>query len=300
MAPVRHGRIAAVLVAALGAPHGPWKVEDFPDPVTQPLLCGRNVSGWICDPDHVLGPLSGVDDQLRAISTQTSVLCGAGKLPFQMGVAVVGALDRTDRAAVAQDAVPPAPVAVRALGGWGPQALATDAERFAEQLGNTWAIGQERCNNGIMLLLVVQDSVVVLKTGPGARDALPDDTVVAILQDMRSALRGGDWAAAVRGGVHDVGLALRGEYRREPDFPLWVRVLVVAGGSLGLLLSPVLLACLIYPVVYCCSPAPEGEIKQLRFAPQRLIRLYLGVDDDHETPELPLSGPFRARSAPAL
>ena len=41
--------------------------------------------------------------------------------------------------------------------------------------------------------------VAVLKTGPGARDSLADDTVIAILQDLRAQLRGGDWGPAVRG-----------------------------------------------------------------------------------------------------
>jgi len=288
--PMAPAVLAGVLVAALAAPHGPWKVEDFPDPVTQPFLCGRNVSGWICDPDHILGAriLDDADEQLRVISTQTSVLCGAGKLPFQMGVAVLGAMDRSSGNV---DAVPSGPEAARALGSWSPRALAAEADLFTERLGNAWAIGQERCNNGIMLLVSVQDAVAVLKTGPGARDSLADDTVIAILQDLRAQLRGGDWGPAVADGVRDVALALRGEYRRTPDLPVWVRVAVVLLGAVGLLLAPAVLACLAYPFVYCCMPAGEPGAKQPFFAPRRLLRLYLGTEDE-ATPDLPRAAPL--------
>lgn len=289
----------AVFALVIGAdPHGPWKVEDFPDPVTQPLLCGRNVSGWICDPDRFLSPeaLNEVDESLRSISTQTSVLCGAGKLPFQMGVAVLGSLDQG--IAASQAAVPDDPDAVRALGSWGPKALAKDAQRFTEQLGNTWAIGQERCNNGVMLLIVANDHVAMLKTGPGARDSLPDDHVIDILNDMRASMRAGEWEKAVQSGVRDVGLALRGEYRKAPELAIWIRLLVIVLGSGFLIGSPALLACMIYPFVYCCIPEGSdkgGELKQLSLAPRRLLRLYIG-EDDEPSPNVPSASPLQNRA----
>jgi hypothetical protein len=277
------------VAAWLAAAAGPWRVEDFPDPITQPLSCGRNVSGWLCDPDHLLSVPTAdqVDHLLRDISTKTSVLCGAGRLPFQMGVAVLSDI----AAPGSKDASP----AATGLGSWSPQALARAVEGFSEQLGNAWAIGQERCNNGVVLVLVADTRVAVMKTGAGAREVLTDGYVIDILKDMRTALRGNDLSTAVLKGVTDVQLAMRGEYRREPDIAVWVRVLAVILASAMLLLLPSLMACLVYPFLRCSvllrGPDRAPDPKKLSLlTPRGLFRMYLGLDDPG-SPELPMTKP---------
>lgn len=44
----------------------------------------------------------------------------------------------------------------------------------------------------------------------GARTALPDERIQDIIKDMRPALRGGDFSAAVERGVVGIGLGLAG------------------------------------------------------------------------------------------
>merc|ERR1719408_1096928 len=123
-----------------------------------------------------------------------------------MGVAVLGDI----AAPSGKDTSP----AASGLGSWSPQALARAVEGFSEQLGNAWAIGQDRCNNGVVLVVVADTHVAVMKTGAGAREALTDGNVIDILKDMRTALRSGDLSTAVLKGASDVLLAMRGEYHR--------------------------------------------------------------------------------------
>jgi len=279
--------LRAVGILAVAAANGPWRVDDFPDPITQPLACGRNVSGWICDPDQLLSVSTAnqVDQLLRDISTKTSVLCGAGRLPFQMGVAVLSDIAAPGGKDTAQPSA-------SGLGSWSPQALARAVEGFSEQLGNAWAIGQERCNNGVVLVVVADTRVAVMKTGAGAREVLTDGYVIDILKDMRTGLRSGELSTAVLKGVTDVWLAMRGEYRREPDIAVWVRVLAVIFASAGLLLFPAVLACIAYPFLRCGvllrGPDRVPDPKKLGFlTPRGLFRMYMGFDDF--APELPVS-----------
>jgi len=276
-----------VVILATAAASSPWRVDDFPDPITQPLACGRNVSGWICDPDHLLSASTAnqVDQLLRDISTKTSVLCGAGRLPFQMGVAVLNDIAAPGSKDASADA--------SGLGSLSPQAIARAVEGFSEQLGNAWAIGQDRCNNGVVLVVVSDTRVAVMKTGAGAREVLTDGNVIDILKDMRTALRTGDLSTAVLKGVTDVRLAMRGEYRRAPDIAVWLRVLAVIVASAGLLLLPAVLACVAYPFLRCsillrgADRAPDPN-KLSSLTPRGLFRLYMGFDDP-STPVLPVA-----------
>jgi len=279
--------LRVVVLAVSAAAGGPWRVDDFPDPITQPLACGRNVSGWICDPDHLLSVSTAnqVDQLLRDISTKTSVLCGAGRLPFQMGVAVLNDIAAPGSKDASADA--------SGLGSLSPQAIARAVEGFSEQLGNAWAIGQDRCNNGVVLVLVSDTRVVVMKTGAGAREVLTDGNVIDILKDMRTALRAGDLSTAVLKGVTDVQLAMRGEYRRAPDIAVWIRVLAVIVASAGLLLLPAMLACVAYPFLRCSLllRGPDRALdpqKLSSLTPRGLFRLYMGFDDP-KSPVLPVA-----------
>jgi hypothetical protein len=277
-------RVGIIATAYAG---GPWRVDDFPDPITQPLACGRNVSGWICDPDHLLSVSTAnqVDQLLRDISTKTSVLCGAGRLAFHMGVAVLSDIATPG----SKDASPD----TSGLGSLSPQALARAVEGFSEQLGNAWAIGQDRCNNGVVLVLVSDTRVAVMKTGAGAREVMTDGNVIDILKDMRTALRTGDLSTAVLKGVTNVQLAMRGEYRRAPDIAVWVRVFVVVLASAGLLLLPAVLACVAYPFLRCGvllrGPDRAPDPNKLSFlTPRGLFRMYIGSDDP-SSPQLPVA-----------
>jgi hypothetical protein len=244
-----------------------------------------------------------VDQLLRDISTQTSVLCGAGRLPFQMGVAVLSDIAAPSSKDASGDIAAPgskdASPTATSSGSWSPQALARAVEGFSEQLGNAWAIGQERCNNGVVLVVVADSRVAVMKTGAGAREVLTDGYVIDILKDMRTSLRSGDLSTAVLNGASDVLLAMRGEYHRAADIAVWLRVLAVIVASAGLLLLPSVLACVAYPFLRCSvllrGPDRALDPKKLSFlTPRGLFSMYMGFDDSCLSPEIPL-----ARAGPA-
>ena len=67
----------------------------------------------------------------------------------------------------------------------------TVARGFAEYLHNAWDLGDVACENSLVLLLSVGNTQSFVSTGAGAKAALPDANVTAILEKMHPALRDG-------------------------------------------------------------------------------------------------------------
>ena len=72
-----------------------------------------------------------------------------------------------------------------------------------------WGVGDRR-NNGVALVLAVDDRKVAIKTGEGAKALLTDAEVQSIIVKMRPFLRGGDYAGAVLAAVGGIVDELRG------------------------------------------------------------------------------------------
>jgi len=88
-----------------------------------------------------------------------------------------------------------------------------DALAAAASLIDHWGIGSKACNNGIALVLSVEDRKVAIKTGPGAKSRLTDVYVDQIIDSMKPALRQNDYAGAITMAVDQ----MHGELRR----PSW-------------------------------------------------------------------------------
>ncbi len=85
---------------------------------------------------------------------------------------------------------------------------APDIDIFATELFNSWGIGKNDNNNGILILVAKDWRKAVIRTGPGAEGILPDITAGRILRnEMFPRFKKGDYEggmlAAVR-SIHDI------------------------------------------------------------------------------------------------
>lgn len=75
-----------------------------------------------------------------------------------------------------------------------------------------------------MLFLSVEDRQVYISTGKGAAKEISDNSLSAIIEDMRPLLRAGQYADAVEQAVVDIGLGLAGRKKEHGEgwdiFPL--------------------------------------------------------------------------------
>ena len=57
-------------------------------------------------------------------------------------------------------------------------------EAYATKLFNTWGIGQKDKNNGVLLLIVIEEHTVRIEVGLGLEKSLPNDKCKEILQTI--------------------------------------------------------------------------------------------------------------------
>jgi uncharacterized protein len=78
-------------------------------------------------------------------------------------------------------------------------------EDVANTIFRAWGVGQKGKNEGIMLLLVINDRRSRLEVGYGLEPILPDGLVGSILREMRPALRNRQYGDAMLAAAQTIG-----------------------------------------------------------------------------------------------
>ncbi len=100
-------------------------------------------------------------------------------------------------------------------------------ENYAVKLFDEWGIGSKKNNNGVLVVLAIEDRALRIEVGYGLEGALPDSVADRIIQnEMVPALRNGDYAEALSRGTEAIIAATRGEYTASeqisiPDIESW-------------------------------------------------------------------------------
>ena len=81
-------------------------------------------------------------------------------------------------------------------------------EDVANTIYRAWGVGQKGKNEGIMLLLVINDRRSRLEVGYGLEPILPDGLVGSILREMRPALRNRQYGEAMMAAAQTIGTAI--------------------------------------------------------------------------------------------
>jgi uncharacterized protein len=83
-------------------------------------------------------------------------------------------------------------------------------EEFANDLFRRWGIGKKGKDEGLLLLLVVQDRRSRLEVGRGLEPVITDGTAGALLREMRPALRQNQFGTALGTAAHSLGQRIAG------------------------------------------------------------------------------------------
>lgn len=90
-------------------------------------------------------------------------------------------------------------------------------ENYAVKLFAEWGIGTKTKDNGILLLLSIEERKMRIEVGYGLEGALPDSVAQSILNnEMTPLLKAGDYDGAVTAGVQAIEQATKGEYTASP------------------------------------------------------------------------------------
>lgn len=91
-----------------------------------------------------------------------------------------------------------------------------DAAMTATKIGETWGVGQEEFDNGIVILISDAQRQTFIATGYGLEGAIPDATAKLIVdQEMIPAFKNGDYYDGVMNAVNVISDLAKGEYNSE-------------------------------------------------------------------------------------
>lgn len=86
-------------------------------------------------------------------------------------------------------------------------------EHYAEQLFQAWGIGQKAKDNGVLLLVSMQEHAIRIEVGYGLEGALPDSVAQRIINnDVSPNFKAQKYDQGVANAVRDIELATQNEY----------------------------------------------------------------------------------------
>lgn len=91
-------------------------------------------------------------------------------------------------------------------------------EEFSHKVAETWRLGREGHDDGLLLFIAVQERAMRLEVGYGLEETIPDLVARRILDDhLRPRFRAGDFPGGIEAGIDVVTARLLGE--EEPPAP---------------------------------------------------------------------------------
>lgn len=91
-----------------------------------------------------------------------------------------------------------------------------DVADYAVRLAQKWGVGQERYNNGIVLLVAIEDRAVTIQTGYGVEGALPDALAHRIIaNEIVPAFKRSDYYEGINDATNAIISAVKGEYKAD-------------------------------------------------------------------------------------
>ncbi len=91
-----------------------------------------------------------------------------------------------------------------------------EVEEYALKILRTWGVGSKKNNNGVVILVAVNDHKMRIEVGDGLEGAVPDITASSIEQnDMAPNFRAGNYYRGFDKAVDDIMKAAAGEYKAD-------------------------------------------------------------------------------------
>jgi uncharacterized protein len=89
-------------------------------------------------------------------------------------------------------------------------------ENFSNKLFTDWKIGKDKKDNGVLLLIALNDRQMRIEPGYGLEGALPDATCFQIIdQTLKPAFQTNDYYGGINNAVDQIILATKGEYTAD-------------------------------------------------------------------------------------
>src|SRR5690606_14534496 len=92
-----------------------------------------------------------------------------------------------------------------------------DIADYGDRLAQKWGIGNKKYNNGILLLVALEDRAVTIRTGYGVEGSVPDAIAYRIIEnEIKPSFRNGQYYEGINNGVDALISFTKGEYTADP------------------------------------------------------------------------------------
>lgn len=103
-----------------------------------------------------------------------------------------------------------------------PSTQGYEIAQYAFELGDKWGIGRKQHNNGVLMLIALNDRKVFIATGQGLEGVLPDALLSQIIrQVITPQFKQGFYASGIERGLDYIIAASKGEFAPEPEEDSW-------------------------------------------------------------------------------
>jgi uncharacterized protein len=87
-------------------------------------------------------------------------------------------------------------------------------EEYATKLFRDWGIGNKKTNNGVLLLIAINDRQIRIEVGYGLEGAIPDITAINIIDNyIKPAFKAGNYYEGIDQATDNIAKAAVGEYK---------------------------------------------------------------------------------------
>ena len=94
-----------------------------------------------------------------------------------------------------------------------------DVADAAIELGRNWGVGGKKNNNGVVLLISIEDRKLNISPGYGLEKSLPDVVCQQIIDNyITPNFKGNDYYGGINQGVNAIILATKGEFKAEGNY----------------------------------------------------------------------------------
>lgn len=107
-----------------------------------------------------------------------------------------------------------------------------DIAQYSFELGDKWGIGRKQLNNGVLMLIAINDRKIFIATGQGLEGALPDAFLSGIIRNVITpAFKQGHYMLGIERGLDYIIAASKGEYdalQEEQDWTQYIPILIIS------------------------------------------------------------------------
>lgn len=199
-------------------------------------------------------------------------------------------LDQLEQATSSEIAV----ATIQSLGG-----LAST--EYANRLFKAWGVGQEKLDNGVLVLIAIEDRDMAIEVGYGLEGVLPDGLAGQVIRDdFTPRFRDNDYSGGIRNGVMRLADIVEQQQVLTPeelaafneggagDFPTWIMIpffglfVAIGFGMLGVGLRtrtgfPVMFGSFFGGMPLLMSLAFLGRLSLMTLVPLALFMTWLGM-----------------------